>query len=381
MLSRFTRWFAGGLLAGGLALTATGAAAPQVQTPAAPPASQPCVGTPEHPQCVCVDLQSLPEILDVQGLVAQKMALTSEEMTRASREDQEALAEVQDTLGEGPIEIFSTANGPSWLGIRMEEVSADKAKELKLPADRGVLVTHVAPDSPAAKAGLKAGDVITEFDGQRVEGTVALQRLVHEVPVGRTVSLSIWRDGSAQSLSVEISARRAGASGDQNYMYVGPNAPGTSVQIPPIPPIPAIRALPSIPAIDIGPMGAFRMFGSPVLGVDAEDLSGQLGNYFGAPDGQGILVREVMPGTPAEKAGLKAGDVILRVDGRRVKDAAELRAALREKTFKAAEGPDSGKAPTVTSDLTVLRAGKELTLRVELQVPASRNRTAHRVAV
>ena len=69
-------------------------------------------------------------------------------------------------------------DGSGWLGVAIEEVSADKANELKLPADRGVLLTEVEEDSPASKAGLKSGDVVTEFDGQRVEGTLAFRRMV-----------------------------------------------------------------------------------------------------------------------------------------------------------------------------------------------------------
>ncbi len=375
MFGRVMGWIGGGLLTGALALTTTGAAAPQAQAPPAPRARESCVCTPEQSQCAGVDLQDLPAFTDVQELAAQKMALASEAMARAGLWMQDAPPDPQDAPGESSIEIFTSHAGQGWLGIRMEEVSAEKAKELKLSADRGALVTHVSPDSPASKAGLKAGDVITEFNGQRVEGTVALQRLVHEVPAGRTVELSVWRDGHAQSLSVEISSRRAARSGGHDYFYVGPDNPDMPIQIPGIPPVP------EIPPIQIGPFSTFRMFGSPVLGIDAEDLSGQLGNYFGAPDGQGVLVREVMPGTPAEKAGLKAGDVILRVDGKRVKDAAELRSALRDKTSKDAESPDSGKAAPVASDLTILRAGKEMTVRVELQVPLRRAGPAHRVAV
>ena len=376
MLSRVTRWIGAGLLTGALALTATGAAGPQVKAaPPAPPAPQACPCTAENSGCMSIDLQDLPAIAGAQALAVQKMALASGEMARALQEGQQAPNEVdQGAPDENSIEIF-TSSDRGWLGIRMEEVSAEKAKELKLPADRGALVTYVAPNSPAAKAGIQAGDVITEFDGQRVEGTLALERMVHEVPAGRTVAVTVWRDGRAQSLSAEISSRHASTRGDHDSIYVGPNTPDWTMRIP------RIEAIPAIPSIEVGPLGSFRMFGSPVLGIDAEDLSGQLGNYFGAPDGKGVLVREVMPGTPAEKAGLKAGDVILRVDGNRVKDASELRSALRDRISKAAEGADSQKAAPVTSDLTVLRSGKELTLRVELQVPVRRIRPMGHVAV
>ena len=378
MYRRVFGWFGGAMLTAALALTSTGAAAPHARVPQPKPAPQACVSTPASSDCVCVDLHELPETLSALDVVApqiaaDRLALAAEAMSRVPLELQQAMPAAPEAPDGQSFEIFSSDSGSGWLGIGMEEVSTAKAKDLKLPADRGVLVTSVVDDSPAAKSGLKAGDVITEFDGQRVEGTLAFGRMVREVPAGRTVSLSIWREGHSQSLTVQVGSRSARRSGGRDFYYVGPGEP--ELAIPQIPPIPAI------PRIEVGPLEGFRMFGAPMLGIDAEDLSGQLGSYFGAPDGQGILIREVMPGTAAEKAGLKAGDVILRVDGKRVKDSGELRSALRDRVSQASEGSDSEKPAPVTSDLTILRAGKEMTVRVELQAPMKRIRAGHRVAV
>jgi len=370
MFTRIAGWVGGSLVIAALALTSSGAAAPQNRAPAAPPQPPQCACAPSDCTVVIDNIADAMDAIDLRQLDAAKLA--SDEMALAFDAAQEAkeLQEMQD----GPsVRVFSPSSAPGWLGIRMEEVTSAKAKELNLPAERGVLVTYVVEDSPAAKAGLKVGDVITDFDGQRVEGTLTLERLVHEVPAGRTVSLTIWRDGKAQSLRVEIGSRRSARSADHDYFYVAPSIPDMQIPIPPIPPI---------PPIEIGPFNTFRMFGAPALGIDAEDLSGQLGNYFGAPDGQGILVREVMPGTPAERAGLKAGDVIVRIDGKRVKDASELRSTLRDKISKAAEGAEPGKAAAPAADLTILRSGKESTIHVELELPKQRVRTnPHRVAV
>src|SRR2546426_792502 len=92
----------------------------------------------------------------------------------------------------------------SGLGVETAEVNAEKTKELKLPAERGVLLTEIVPDSPAAKAGLKANDVVTEFNGQRVEGAAQFRRLIRETPAGRTVQLTVWRDGRSQTISVTL---------------------------------------------------------------------------------------------------------------------------------------------------------------------------------
>jgi len=370
MIGRIIGWIGGSLLTGALALASTGGPAQHAQTPAAPPAHDACRCASGQTDCVVVDLDDDLAALDLRTLELPELA--SQNLTLALEEGERAFEEAQEAAEEASAQANAAISGSGWLGIRMEEVSSAKAKELKLPAERGALISYVAADSPAAKAGLKVNDVITEFDGQRVESTVSLQRLVHETPAGRTVSLTVWRGGQAQSLSVELGSRRAFRSGDHDFFYVTPNIPDVHVEIPPIPPMPPIQ---------IGPFGSFRAFGAPALGIDAEDLSGQLGEYFGAPDGEGILVREVMPGTPAEKAGLKAGDVILRIDGKRVKETTELRSALRDKLAKAAEAPDAEKAPAPTADLTILRAGKESTVRVELQPPLRRVRPGRRVAV
>ena len=114
----------------------------------------------------------------------------------------QAVAEIDDRN-----EVWLLNEGDrGWLGVTIAEVTADKAKELKLPAARGVILSSLEADGPAAKAGLKANDVITEFNGQRVEGTLQFRRLIRETPGGRTVQLTFWRDGRAQSVSVELGA-------------------------------------------------------------------------------------------------------------------------------------------------------------------------------
>jgi len=140
-------------------------------------------------------------ILAVQDALAARMRAQSIALAQKVRA-QAAVAAAQSgavTL-QGP-EVFDFAgmDGESgWLGVGVDEVTAERAKELKLPAERGVLVTEVQADSPAAKAGLKVNDVITEFNGQRVEGTAQLRRLIRETPSGRTVQLTIWREGRTQ---------------------------------------------------------------------------------------------------------------------------------------------------------------------------------------
>src|SRR6266850_2522748 len=123
--------------------------------------------------------------------------------------------EVFELQGEPVIEqddvrILMDGDGTGWLGVETHEVTADKAKELKLPAERGVVLGKIVPDSPAAKGGLKEKDVVTEVNGQRVEGAAQFRRMIHEIPAGRSVQLTVWRDGRSQTLSVTLGKSEQG---------------------------------------------------------------------------------------------------------------------------------------------------------------------------
>jgi C-terminal processing protease CtpA/Prc len=117
--------------------------------------------------------------------------------------------------------VLDGEEGPSWLGVETQEVTTEIAKELKLPAERGVVVGRVTEDSPAAKAGLKEKDVITEVNGQRVEGAAQFRRMVHEIPAGRAAQLNVWRDGRAQSLTVTLGQAE---EGHRAWMKAAPGA-------------------------------------------------------------------------------------------------------------------------------------------------------------
>jgi len=241
--------------------------------------------------------------------------------------------------------------GPGWLGVTIAEVTLEKAKELKLPAERGVLIAEVQADSPAAKAGLKANDVVTEYNGQGVEGAAQFRRMVRETPAGRTAQLSIWRDARAQSISLTVGSYQ----GEMRTMMrnFAPKNFEFHFEMP-----------------EVG--GNFLAMRTPLLGIGAQNLSGQLGEYFGAPEGEGVLVTEVRSGSAAEKAGVKAGDVIVKVNGERVRTINDLREKMRE------------KRETKTVSLGVLRKGAELSLNVEVEAPkppAERKKLISRRAV
>jgi len=192
----------------------------------------------------------------------------------------------------------------SFLGVGIQEIDSNRAKELKLPDDAGVEVTRIAPDSPAEKSGIKTGDVVTQYNGQRVEGMEQFSRMVRETPAGREVKIAIIRNGAPQIIAVRIVAR-----------------PVISGQLIPAPvQNPFDLRFPDMPQ-------SRMTWRSTVLGIEAEALDGQLADFFGVQEG--VLVRAVTKGSSADKAGIKAGDVIVRVDDARVSTPADISNHLR----------------------------------------------------
>src|SRR6266478_5270757 len=245
--------------------------------------------------------------------------------------------------------------GGSWLGVETQEVTAEKTKELKLSAERGVVISKVLEESPAAKAGLKDGDVVTEINGQPVEGTVQFRRIIRETPAGRTLRLTVWRDGHSQTVNATLGKMQENR---KRWMTAMPQVFNFR-----LPEMPEVAPIPDVPSIEWD--NGNLLMNRPRLGIDAEDVSGQLGSYFGAPDGEGILVRDVNPGSAAEKAGVKAGDVITSLNGERIRGLAELRSKL----------PSAGEGKT--AKLGVLRNKSALTLDIE--IPAVKHKTVHKM--
>jgi len=231
---------------------------------------------------------------------------------------------------------FAWIGDSSWLGVELSDVTPAQARDLKLSGEYGAFVKEVEQDSPAAKAGLQAGDVIVQFAGEKVRSVAELRRLVSETPGGRNVEIQVRRGGADKTLNATIEARNEGAEPLMGKLrsQVWPRM--------------------NVPVYDF----AFN-FGGPRLGVVVDALTPQLGAYFGVKDGKGVLVREVNSGSAAEKAGLKAGDCITKIDSTPVDSANELHRALLRKQGENREGSD------VT--LTIIRDRKEQSLKVHLE--------------
>jgi serine protease Do len=221
------------------------------------------------------------------------------------------------------------------VGVYLAEIDGDRAKALKLREERGVEVTKVEEDSPAAKAGLKVGDVILDYSGQRVEGIEQFRRFVRETPAGREVKVGLMREGKAQNVMVRVGSRKMGSM-----------EPMVSMVAPRID-VPEIRM----------PRGGMVFWSSAALGVEAEGLEGQLAEFFGVKEG--VLVRRVMKASAAEKAGLRAGDVITKVDDTRVSTPSELTRAVRSLR--------TGVNARKSFPLSVVRDKKEITVSVQVE--------------
>ena len=211
-------------------------------------------------------------------------------------------------------EVFAFAGGGR-IGVSISDLDAE---DIKGKVNSGVVIDEVESDSPAAKAGLRKGDIVVEFDGERVRSVRQFTRLVSETPAGRAVSAAVMRDG--QRVSVNITPRESDAFRMLDSDRWISRIPSVRPAIPAPPPAPRPPAVPRSPMIESFLWGGNR------LGVAIEDLSPQLAEYFGAKDG--VLVSSVESDSAAAKAGVKAGDVITSVNGNSVESGTELRRRL-----------------------------------------------------
>jgi serine protease Do len=214
---------------------------------------------------------------------------------------------------QAPGLLFAPQASHSYLGVHLIEVSDERATELGMKEPYGVEIMSVAPASPADKAGMRKGDVLVRYQGQRVEGQEQLVRLVRETPVGREVEIVVVRGGKEVTLGAEIGELKAAAP---NVFF---NCGEEPCEIR----IPNIRIRP----FDFDMPKPRMVTQSRVLGVELEPLEGQLAEHFGVKEG--VLVRAVDANTPASRAGLKAGDAIVEVAGKAVGDPGQIRDALR----------------------------------------------------
>jgi serine protease Do len=195
-----------------------------------------------------------------------------------------------------------------YLGVDVRDVPAQRVAELKLKKATGAEITSVDHDAPAGKVGLRVHDVILAMNGKTIEDEAQLRRILRETPAGRTIQLQVWRDGKQQEVAVQLADRAqvAAAAWPQGQIVVD-GFPGISMN----------GGFPS-PAMlrDLSPdleVRQLSLLGGG--GLDVEPIGKQLADFFGVPNGTGLLVRMVFPNGDGAAAGLKAGDVITKANG------------------------------------------------------------------
>ncbi len=220
--------------------------------------------------------------------------------------------------------VTRIASKRGWLGVGLGELTSERVSALKVPTNRGVEITLVNENSPAARAGLKPHDVVLEVNGQKVQDSDDFVRMIGESSPGAKVTLQIWRGGATQTVSATLGSSPVA-------IWAVPDV------MPPMAPFP--------------PDSFESMMGqSPRIGIEGEALEGQLADFFGVKEG--VLVRSVKENSPAAKAGLKAGDVITKVGGTPVAAPREISGVMR--------------AMRKTATFTVVRNHKEIVLNLEI---------------
>ena len=226
------------------------------------------------------------------------------------------------------------------MGVDIADVSAERLSDLKLKEEHGAEVTMVDQDAPAGKAGLHEHDVILTLNGTAVESAAQLRRMIKDTPAGRVITLGVSRDGQPLTIKLQLADRRK--------LAYKPSSPEFNFKMPEMPMIPDFE----------GPMSVVITHSSVRSGLMVENITPQLGEFFGVKNGKGVLVRSVEKGSKAEKAGFRAGDVVVKVNDQAVSDTSDFTHALRS---------SSGSSAAVT----VVREKREQNLNLAL--PARRN--------
>ena len=176
-----------------------------------------------------------------------------------------------------------------WLGVMIQKITPELAEEFALEGESGALVSKVVPDGPAAKAGIERYDIIVEFDDKPIESLSELPRAVAETPVDKTVKVVVVRDGKRKTLRAEVG---------------------------------------ELPQPELGELAMQTEQGPAAFGLAVQDLNPELAQQLGLDSTEGVLITSIKPGSPADDAQLRRGDVILEVDRSEIEDVDDLRVQL-----------------------------------------------------
>lgn len=210
---------------------------------------------------------------------------------------------------------LSGKSAPGYLGVDLRDVSEDRLAALKMKEAHGAEVVGVDHDAPACKAGMKLHDVILQMNGQAIEGEIQLRRMLRETPAGRQVTFVVSRDGEQKTIQTQLADRDEVEREAWDNHYTVPEPPSMSSGSAPHA---GNSFLNSAKAGSIKGthsfLGTSMLVSSSYTGAKLEVMGPQLADFFGAQGSSGLLVRSVEPNSPAYDAGMKAGDVVIRIN-------------------------------------------------------------------
>jgi membrane-associated protease RseP (regulator of RpoE activity) len=216
----------------------------------------------------------------------------------------------------------NSSESGAYLGVTIGDLTTAQAAALNLHDNHGVVVQSLDHDGPACKAGIEPNDVITSVNGTRVYNVEQMKQVMQGLAAGSIAMIGIVRDGKAQSVKATLVSRKSWLEPKAAPM---PNNYDTK-SMTPLPPVPYSTDM-DVPLMT--PASARR-------GIVVEPLTAQLAEYFGVPGGQGVLVRNVQKGSLGATAGLRAGDVIVKIAGQPIRDLADWRRSMNISSGKTA---------------------------------------------
>jgi membrane-associated protease RseP (regulator of RpoE activity) len=234
------------------------------------------------------------------------------------------------------VRVKNPGDRAGYLGVSIQDMTRRLARAMDVKTDEGALVDEVIDESPAEGAGLKDEDIIIEMDGKKIADADDLRSSIRKATPGTKVSIVVMRKDEKKSFTATID--KAPHTNSYSYSYTPPVMP----------------RMPRAPRAPRAPRDIHIFSSDANLGMSISSLNKQLGKYFDAPDGKGVLVQEVEEDSRAEKAGFLAGDVIVRIGKETIKNVQDVTDALDD--FKKDE----------KAEVEILRKGAKKTLTFEV---------------